>query len=246
MKRAFFLKAQTQMKFSVLMIVFLLGFAIVSAQTQPVKQSTKEKAPSQTNVVVKQSTPATSAEKAPANQSKDAAPQVTPQKQPTKTTTPTTKPKVVTPVNPNKASDIAPKNVPTTTTKDITGYWLTANRGTIVQFYKDGDSYHGKAVWHRQATDRNGKPLKDINNPDKSKRNNPLIGSLLVTNLKYNPKTKMYEGGKVYQPNTGRTFDCKVKLTRENNSMEITGTAGMSMISKTLTWSRTTGVPGKR
>jgi uncharacterized protein (DUF2147 family) len=197
-------------------------------------------------VVVKQSNPATSAEKAPANQSKDAAPKVTPQKQPSKTTTPTTKPKVVTPVNPNKASDVAPTNVPTTTTKDITGYWLTANKGTIVQFYKDGDSYHGKAVWHRQANDKNGKPLKDINNPDKSKRNNPLMGSLLVTNLKYNPKTKMYEGGKVYQPNTGRTFDCKVKLIRENNVMEITGTAGMSMISKTLTWSRTSGVPGQK
>lgn len=234
------------MKFSILTLVFMLGAAIVSAQTQPVKQSTKETTQPPSSVVVKPSTPASSAEKAPANQSKDVAPKVTPQKQPSKTSTPTTKPKVVTPVNPNKASDIAPKNVPTTTTKDITGYWLTANRGTIVQFYKDGDSYHGKAVWHRQATDRNGKPLKDINNPDKSKRNNPLIGSLLVTNLKYNPKTKMYEGGKVYQPNTGRTFDCKVKLTRENNSMEITGTAGMSMISKTLTWSRTTGVPGKR
>ncbi|PKP49597.1 MAG: hypothetical protein CVT94_04785 [Bacteroidetes bacterium HGW-Bacteroidetes-11] len=246
MKRVCFLNAQTRMKLSVLTIVFMLGAVIVSAQTQPVKQSTKETAPTQSGVVVKQSNPATSAEKAPANQSKDAAPKVTPQKQPSKTTTPTTKPKVVTPVNPNKASDVAPTNVPTTTTKDITGYWLTANKGTIVQFYKDGDSYHGKAVWHRQANDKNGKPLKDINNPDKSKRNNPLMGSLLVTNLKYNPKTKMYEGGKVYQPNTGRTFDCKVKLIRENNVMEITGTAGMSMISKTLTWSRTTGVPGQK
>lgn len=234
------------MKLSVLTIVFLLGAVIASAQTQPVKQSTKETTPIQSGVVVKQSTPSTSAEKAPANQSKDAAPKVTPQKQPSKTATPTTKPKVVTPVTPNKASDVAPTNVPTTTPKDITGYWLTANKGTIVQFYKDGDSYHGKAVWHRQATDKNGKPLKDINNPDKSKRNNPLIGSLLVTNLKYNPKTKMYEGGKVYQPNTGRTFDCKVKLIRENNVMEITGTAGMSMISKTLVWSRTSGAPGMK
>lgn len=246
MKRVCFLNAQTRMKLSVLTIVFMLGAVIVSAQTQPIKQSTKETAPTQSGVVVKQSNPATSAEKAPANQSKDAAPKVTPQKQPSKTATPTTKPKVVTPVTPNKASDVAPTNVPTTTPKDITGYWLTANKGTIVQFYKDGDSYHGKAVWHRQANDKNGKPLKDINNPDKSKRNNPLMGSLLVTNLKYNPKTKMYEGGKVYQPNTGRTFDCKVKLIRENNVMEITGTAGMSMISKTLTWSRTSGVPGQK
>ena len=71
------------------------------------------------------------------------------------------------------------------------------------------------------------------------------MGSVMVTNLKYNPKNGQYEGGKVYMANVGRVYDCKVKLTGNGDKMEITGTAGLSMISKTLYWSRTNGIPSK-
>jgi len=126
--------------------------------------------------------------------------------------------------------------------KDITGYWLTAQKATIVQFYKVGDKFNGKGVWTKQR-DKNGKPLKDVNNPDKTKRGRSLEGIDMITGLTYNPKTDTYEGGRIYQPNTGRTFNCKVKLDKSKNTMEVTG--GVGFISKTLTWTRTTGIPGK-
>ena len=72
-----------------------------------------------------------------------------------------------------------------------------------------------------------------------------MLGTQMVYNLKYNAAKKIYEGGKAYQPQTGRTFDCKAKVTGDGNVLEVTGIAGMSMISKTLTWSRTNGIPGK-
>lgn len=125
--------------------------------------------------------------------------------------------------------------------QDITGYWLTAQKATIVQFYKNGDKFNGKGVWSKQK-DKNGKPLKDVNNPDKSKRNRNLEGIDLIWGLTYNPKTDSYEGGKIYQPNTGKTFNCKVKLDKSKNTMQVTG--GVGFISKTLTWTRTSGVPG--
>lgn len=131
---------------------------------------------------------------------------------------------------------------PEVAANDITGLWITAQKGTIVEFYKVGDKYNGKAVWTKQK-DKDGKPLKDVNNPDKAKRNNPIVGTDLVTGLTYNPKTNTYEGGKVYQPQTGKSFNCNIKLNKDKKSMQITG--GTGFISKTLTWTRTTGIPGK-
>lgn len=170
----------------------------------------------------------------------------TPQKQSTKQVTPATQKKPVTPVKPKTNADVAPKVTPATTTKDVTGYWLTANKASIVQFFKEGDVYQGKVAWQKQNKDKNGKPITDVNNPDKAKRNSPIIGIQMISNLKYNSKTKMYEGGKIYMPQTGKTYDCKVKLKNNNDQMEITATAGLSMISKTFTWSRTSGVPSRK
>ena len=170
----------------------------------------------------------------------------TPQKQSTKQVTPATQKKPVTPVKPKTNADVAPKVTPVSTTKDITGFWLTANKASIVQFYREGNVYMGKVAWQRQNKDKSGKPLTDVNNPDRAKRSNPIVGTQMISNLKYNPSTKTYEGGKVYMPQTGKTYDCKVKLKNNNDQMEITATAGLSMISKTFIWSRTTGIPSRK
>jgi len=211
------------MKYSILFMTFLFSFSLTFAQVSA--QSTQEKAPAKSAVVVKKVAPPASADKTPNKQ-------VAPSNQKK-------------PVNPVKPSVVPPKNTPTTTVKDISGYWLTANKSNIIQFYREGDVYHGKIVWVRQNKDKNGKPLTDVNNPDKSKRKNPIVGTRMVSNLRYNAKTKTYEGGKAYLPQMGKTFDCKAKLIKNNDAMEVTAMAGLSLVSKTLTWTRTTGVPSK-
>ncbi len=214
------------MKFSVFCMAFLLSFTVAFAQVS--KQSTQKTVPAKSAVVVKKAAPASTTDNRPANQ-----------------IAPSNQKKPVTPVKPGQISDIKSQNRPVTTPKDITGYWLTANKASIIQFYREGDVYVGKVVWTRQKNSKNGKPLTDINNPDRSKRSNPIVGIRMVSNLKYNPKTKMYEGGKAYLPQTGKTFDCKAKLVRNNDAMEVTAMAGLSLMSKTLTWTRTTGIPSK-
>ena len=212
-------------------ILLAAVFAVSGAFAQTSKQAATDKADTKTSTIVKKPT-----------QAKQSTP---PQKQPTNAVTPSNQKKPVTPVNPNKPAVVPPANKPVAATADITGYWLTANRSNIVQFYRNGDSYNGKIVWVRNNKDKKGRPLTDVNIPDKSKRNNPIVGTVMVTNLKYNAKTKTYEGGKAYLPQTGKTFGCKAKLTGNNNALQVTAMAGLSMMSKTLTWTRTTGVPSK-
>jgi hypothetical protein len=61
----------------------------------------------------------------------------------------------------------------------------------------------------KEPNDKYGKPRKDKNNPDPSKRNNPAIGILLMKNVKYeNSKWK----GIIYGPKRGKEADCTFVL----------------------------------
>lgn len=215
---------RTKLLTAILVVTWgLFSFNTLNAQTAESSDKSQVK-PTTTKKIV---TPATKA--TPATPAKKAVPSTTGK---------------ATPATPAK-----PAVRPTTTTKpaslvkDITGLWLTAQKGSIVEFVKSGDQYIGKVAWSRTAKDKAGKPLKDVKNPDKSKRNNAIVGSDMITGLKYNPKTDTYEGGKIYQAQTGRSYNCKVTLNKEKNVMKIVG--GVGFISKTLTWTRTTGIPGK-
>lgn len=238
------------MRINVFAIAFLFAASSVFGQVQPVKKPAPKNETAKPAVVAKPAQPAS--EKAATESGKEAAPKpgtqkepvkkpVYPDKQPTKQqASGKSEQKPITPVKPPQSG-----NQPVTTPKDITGYWLTAQKGTIVQFTKEGDNYNGTIVWLRQPTDKSGKPIKDVNNPDKSKRNNPMVGTQMVFNLKYNAAKNIYEGGRVYQPQTGRSFNCTAKVLNNGKTLEITGTTA-ALISKTLTWTRTDGIPGKK
>lgn len=229
-------------------LVFIWGlFSVNMILAQTSETTTKES--STTKKTVSKATPAQPA--SPASQKKTIG---TVQKnEPAKPGTSTAKPGIstakpgATPAKPavpaSAKNSPAAANKPVASEKDLTGYWLTAQKGTIVQFYKNGDVYDGKIVWSKTIKDKSGKELKDIHNPDKAKRNTPVIGSSMITGLKYNPKTDTYEGGKIYQYQSGKSYNCKVNLDKSKNVMKIVG--GVGFISKTLTWTRTSGIPGK-
>lgn len=245
------LKTSTMKRRNLLTVVLLVAWGIfsVNAQTVQTDQDKESK-----TVIKKVINPSTDTKKG----ATPATPAV-----PAKQTTPTAAKKGATPAKPavpaNQSGkqtgtakpatgNVKPNIKPVTpvkpgvVAKDLTGLWITAQKATIVEFYKVGDKYNGKAVWSKQK-DKSGKPLKDVNNPDRAKRNNPIVGTDLITGLTYNAKTDTYEGGRIYQPQTGKSFNCKVKLDKNKNAINITG--GSGFISKTLTWTRTTGVPGK-
>ncbi|HLN52365.1 MAG TPA: DUF2147 domain-containing protein [Lentimicrobium sp.] len=234
--------------------VLLVAWGIFSLNAQTVQTDQTKESKTTTTTARKVITPTTATKKeatsatpaVPAKQSKPATVKngATPVKPATPASQSTAKTGTAKPTaqGAKPASKPVTPGKPAVVAKDLTGHWLTAQKATIVEFYKVGDKYNGKAVWSKQR-DKSGKPLKDVNNPDRTKRNNPIVGSDLITGLTYNAKTDTYEGGRIYQPQTGKSFNCKVKLDKNKNTMQITGGAGF--ISKTLTWTRTSGVPGK-
>ncbi len=121
---------------------------------------------------------------------------------------------------------------PAAFSQEVTGKWLTSDAEAVVEIYKSGSKLDGKIVWLKNAKDGNGKPMTDKENPDQSKKNHPLIGLLMLSDLKQNG-TK-WEGGKIYDPSEGKTYKCSVWL--ENGKLKVRGYAGMFY--QTQTWTR--------
>ena len=88
----------------------------------------------------------------------------------------------------------------------ILGTWLSADKKAHVEIYKTASgAYYGKIIWLAQPNDpATGKPKVDAENPDASKRNTPLLGSLTFINFTYNDGE--YTDGKIYDCRDGKTY----------------------------------------
>lgn len=120
----------------------------------------------------------------------------------------------------------------------ILGNWLSEEKDGRIEIYKTGDKYFGKLVWGRELMEADGKtPRKDrtdVKNSDPKLRSRPLLGLVLLTNFTYDDGE--WNGGKIYDPKSGKTYSCTMKLKGEK--LEIRGYVGISMFGRTTVWTR--------
>lgn len=85
----------------------------------------------------------------------------------------------------------------------IIGKWLKANKeDLIIEVYKVEEEYSGKISW--------------------SKDNSKPVGFLLLENLRYDPKEKEWTGGKIHDPNSGRSYNANATM-RSDGTLEVSG-----------------------
>lgn len=118
------------------------------------------------------------------------------------------------------------KSNPGAADKIIGVYW-SPKKDAKIEIYKKGDRYFGKSIW--TATKR-----KDLKNPNPSLRQNDLLGSELFTDFVYKDGT--YEDGKIYDPESGKTYDCKMSFV--GNSLKVRGYIGISLFGRTEIFER--------
>lgn len=120
----------------------------------------------------------------------------------------------------------------TTVAQDVTGRWLTDDSEAVIEIFKSGDKLNGKLVWLKNPNDKNGKPIKDTENPDATKRDQAVLGLLMLKDFKQvNGK---WEGGKIYDPSEGKTY--KSTLWLEEGKLKVRGYVGMFY--QTQIWTR--------
>ncbi len=111
--------------------------------------------------------------------------------------------------------------------------WYNEEQTAKIQVYKGADNkFYGKIIWLKIPL-KDGKPKVDINNPNEARRNDPIIGLLLLKGFK-KASGNTYEDGTIYDPKNGKTYSCKI--TRKDNKLDVRGFVGFSMFGRTTYW----------
>jgi uncharacterized protein (DUF2147 family) len=124
-------------------------------------------------------------------------------------------------------------SLPVFAQNEITGKWLSEDKKGIIEIYKQAGKFDGKITWLSSPKDAHGNPMKDMENPDKSKRNQLLIGLVILKGFAY--KNGEWKGGTIYDPNNGKTYSCTMWLSNEK-TLKIRGYWGI--LYETQKWTR--------
>ena len=118
----------------------------------------------------------------------------------------------------------------------VIGVWKTGSGKGMVKIYKENNKYYGKLVWLKEPNDENGKPKVDKNNSEETLRSRALLGLINLRDFVYKGD-KVWEEGKIYDPENGSDYSCEMKLT-DDNTLEVRGFIGVSLFGRTDVWKR--------
>ena len=119
--------------------------------------------------------------------------------------------------------------------QNVLGKWKLENGSAIVEVYKSGYVFNGKIVWLNEATEDDGSPAVDKNNPDPALQKRQLIGLNMLHGLKFDGEE--YSGGRIYDPANGKTYYCSFKV--EGNTLRVRGSLDKKgFLGRTMNWYR--------
>lgn len=118
------------------------------------------------------------------------------------------------------------------------GFWKTIDDETgkeksIVEIYEvDKGKLEGKVV--KILTP--GKEDATCINCKGDKKDKPITGMIILWDLEGSGDN--WKGGKILDPNNGKTYKCKLSL-KDENTLDVRGFLGISLLGRTQTWYRT-------
>jgi uncharacterized protein (DUF2147 family) len=114
---------------------------------------------------------------------------------------------------------------------DLAGEWLVEDKSATVTIARCGGSWCGRvARILRRTPDWKG---NDVNNPDPKLRSRPVIGLPILTG--FTPDAKGLSGGRIYDPNSGRTYRSMLRLNPDG-SLKVSGC--IAFICQSQRWTR--------
>lgn len=129
----------------------------------------------------------------------------------------------------------------------VVGLWITSGGKSHVKIYRgENGLYYGKIVWLKQPSypadyDNQklaGQPKVDVNNPDPSLRDRPVLGMVVLTDFKYYAPDNDWRNGHCYDPQKGETYDCKMWLKPDTNGQTLKVRGFVWIFHRTETWHR--------
>jgi len=116
----------------------------------------------------------------------------------------------------------------------IAGIYLTVDGGAQVNVTEGPDgSYTGRIVWLRDDKNR-----LDKNNPDPDRKADRVLGLVILRGFRANNETKRWEGGVIYDPKNGKSYDGFIWRDPENpQTLFLKGyVLGITWLGRSTTW----------
>lgn len=121
----------------------------------------------------------------------------------------------------------------------ISGIWWNDKKTTKIKIEKKDGKYIGTIVYITPEKYVNGKPPVDDKNPDPAFHNRSLIGLQILSGFVYNGSKKEWAEGRIYDPESGKTYDCFARMNGE--VLKLKGfVAGMRWLGRETEWYKAT------
>ncbi|MEM9919034.1 MAG: DUF2147 domain-containing protein [Bacteroidota bacterium] len=121
-----------------------------------------------------------------------------------------------------------PSNVPSDA---ILGEYWTEDRSGKIAIYKCSYKYCGRIIWRKENK-------KDSQNPDVTKRDRKVVGIQFLNDFEFDKKSSVWKGGTVYSIDNGNTYNGKIWLEDNGQTLKMRGFIGFSLLGKTATLRR--------
>jgi len=117
----------------------------------------------------------------------------------------------------------------------VIGLWVDHTGRGAVQIAPCADRLCGHIAWLKDPNDEKGQPLRDLNNPVKAMRTQPICGLQILGDLKRTGA--IWDYGWIYDPEKGERYDLEVRL-KSPDVLQVTGYLGVKFLSETFYWKR--------
>ena len=100
-------------------------------------------------------------------------------------------------------------------------------------------TYRARVIWLVPSTNADGTERTDALNKDKSLRNRKPTDITLCWNLTYDAQEKMWKGGTLYDPTTGKTFSIQLKKAANGKDIDARYYKGKPAFGMDQLWKQT-------
>ncbi len=121
----------------------------------------------------------------------------------------------------------------------ICGIWWNQEKTSKIKVEKKDGKYIGTIVYMIPEKYVNGKSPVDDKNPNPALQTRPVVGLQILSGFVYNASKKEWAGGKIYDPQSGKTYDCFARF--DGDILKLKGfVAGIRMLGRESEWYKTT------
>jgi uncharacterized protein (DUF2147 family) len=123
----------------------------------------------------------------------------------------------------------------------IAGVWWNDKKTSKIEVKEENGKFIGTVIYINPEKYVNGQPEKDDKNPDVRLRSRSKLGLQILSGLKFNATDNEWQGGSIYDPDNGKTYDCFAWFDKDPNILNLKGyVAGIKWLGRSTTWTKAT------